>query len=257
MRATSERVLGLSQEPTNVSRAIRPRKGLERQYLLSAAPFVPRKLPAFLTDRQSPNRARSIMMTTLTVTKRGQVTFRKDVLRHLGIQPGGKIRRDLLPDGRAELRAEHAWVLARHYAIPRADIAAAIRRLVETCSVVVNRPAVAAASACSRPVATSPTALLPVAGGLGARCSSFSTEKQSPLSPSTATKPTCCPERGSERLVWSLRGEHGWRYHTRAGERVSMVGEKPPHPVHDGAHASGAAKIAVDDHPVFRSNLRQ
>ena len=45
-------------------------------------------------------------MTTLTVTKRGQVTFRKDVLRHLGIRPGGKIRRDLLPDGRAELRAE-------------------------------------------------------------------------------------------------------------------------------------------------------
>jgi bifunctional DNA-binding transcriptional regulator/antitoxin component of YhaV-PrlF toxin-antitoxin module len=45
-------------------------------------------------------------MTSLTVTKRGQVTFRKDVLRHLGIQPGGKIRLDLLPDGRAELRAE-------------------------------------------------------------------------------------------------------------------------------------------------------
>ena len=45
-------------------------------------------------------------MSILTVTKRGQVTFRKDVLRHLGIQPGGKIRLDLLPDGRAELRAE-------------------------------------------------------------------------------------------------------------------------------------------------------
>ena len=45
-------------------------------------------------------------MSILTVTKRGQVTFRKDVLRHLGIQPGAKIRLDLLPDGRAELRAE-------------------------------------------------------------------------------------------------------------------------------------------------------
>jgi len=45
-------------------------------------------------------------MTTLTVTARGQVTFRKDVLKHLGIQPGGKIRLDLLPDGRAELTAE-------------------------------------------------------------------------------------------------------------------------------------------------------
>jgi bifunctional DNA-binding transcriptional regulator/antitoxin component of YhaV-PrlF toxin-antitoxin module len=45
-------------------------------------------------------------MTTLTVTARGQVTFRKDILKHLGIQPGDKIRLDLLPDGRAELKAE-------------------------------------------------------------------------------------------------------------------------------------------------------
>lgn len=45
-------------------------------------------------------------MPTLTVTTRGQVTFRKDVLKHLGIRPGGKIRLDLLPDGRAQLRAE-------------------------------------------------------------------------------------------------------------------------------------------------------
>ena len=44
-------------------------------------------------------------MSTLTVTSRGQVTFRKDVLQHLGIQPGEKIEVDLLPDGRAELRA--------------------------------------------------------------------------------------------------------------------------------------------------------
>ncbi len=45
-------------------------------------------------------------MTTLSVTARGQVTFRKEVLKHLGIQPGGKIRLDLLPDGRAELKAD-------------------------------------------------------------------------------------------------------------------------------------------------------
>ncbi len=45
-------------------------------------------------------------MTTLTVTSRGQVTFRKDVLRHLGVEPGGRIHVDLLPDGRAELTAE-------------------------------------------------------------------------------------------------------------------------------------------------------
>ena len=45
-------------------------------------------------------------MTTLTITARGQVTFKKEVLQHLGIQPGGKIRLDLLPDGRAELKAD-------------------------------------------------------------------------------------------------------------------------------------------------------
>ncbi|MDP1607187.1 MAG: AbrB/MazE/SpoVT family DNA-binding domain-containing protein [Rhodocyclaceae bacterium] len=44
-------------------------------------------------------------MTTLTVTARGQVTFRKDVLQHLGIRPGEKIELDLLPDGRGVLKA--------------------------------------------------------------------------------------------------------------------------------------------------------
>lgn len=45
-------------------------------------------------------------MSSLSVTSRGQVTFRKEILQHLGIQPGGRIRLDLLPDGRAELRAD-------------------------------------------------------------------------------------------------------------------------------------------------------
>ncbi len=44
-------------------------------------------------------------MTTLTVTVRGQVTFRKDVLQHLGIEPGEKIELDKLPDGRVALKA--------------------------------------------------------------------------------------------------------------------------------------------------------
>lgn len=44
-------------------------------------------------------------MSTLSVTARGQVTFRKEVLQHLGIQPGDKIELNLLPDGRAELKA--------------------------------------------------------------------------------------------------------------------------------------------------------
>ncbi|MCB8880586.1 AbrB/MazE/SpoVT family DNA-binding domain-containing protein [Acidisoma cellulosilytica] len=44
-------------------------------------------------------------MAILTVTARGQVTFRKDVLNHLGIRPGDKIEVDKLPDGRVGLRA--------------------------------------------------------------------------------------------------------------------------------------------------------
>jgi AbrB family looped-hinge helix DNA binding protein len=44
-------------------------------------------------------------MATLTVTERGQVTLRKDVLAHLGIKPGEKMELDLLPDGRGLLRA--------------------------------------------------------------------------------------------------------------------------------------------------------
>ena len=38
-------------------------------------------------------------------TTRGQVTFRKEVLQHLGIKPGEKIELDLLPDGRGVLKA--------------------------------------------------------------------------------------------------------------------------------------------------------
>lgn len=44
-------------------------------------------------------------MATLTVTERGQVTFRKEILQHLGIKPGEKIELELLPDGRAALSA--------------------------------------------------------------------------------------------------------------------------------------------------------
>ena len=43
-------------------------------------------------------------MATLTVTARGQVTFRKDVLRHLGVKPGEKIEMELQPGGKATLR---------------------------------------------------------------------------------------------------------------------------------------------------------
>ena len=44
-------------------------------------------------------------MATLTITSRGQVTLRKDVLQHLGIKPGEQIDVDKLPDGELRLRA--------------------------------------------------------------------------------------------------------------------------------------------------------
>ena len=44
-------------------------------------------------------------MTILTVTERGQVTLRKEVLNHLGLKPGDKIELDLLPGGKAVLKA--------------------------------------------------------------------------------------------------------------------------------------------------------
>ena len=41
-------------------------------------------------------------MSTLTVTAKGQVTLRKDVLEHLGVHPGEKITVNKLPDGKIE-----------------------------------------------------------------------------------------------------------------------------------------------------------
>jgi AbrB family looped-hinge helix DNA binding protein len=44
-------------------------------------------------------------MGKLTVTTKGQVTLRKDILTHLGVSPGDKIVVDKLADGRVEIRA--------------------------------------------------------------------------------------------------------------------------------------------------------
>jgi hypothetical protein len=42
------------------------------------------------------------------VTRKGQVTLRKELLAHLGIQPGQRIDGEVLPGGSLELHAEHA-----------------------------------------------------------------------------------------------------------------------------------------------------
>jgi bifunctional DNA-binding transcriptional regulator/antitoxin component of YhaV-PrlF toxin-antitoxin module len=44
-------------------------------------------------------------MITLTVTAKGQVTLRKDLLQHLGVEPGQKIEISALPGGRIEVKA--------------------------------------------------------------------------------------------------------------------------------------------------------
>jgi bifunctional DNA-binding transcriptional regulator/antitoxin component of YhaV-PrlF toxin-antitoxin module len=44
-------------------------------------------------------------MARLTVTARGQITFRREVLQHLGVRPGEKIELELLPNGRGVVRA--------------------------------------------------------------------------------------------------------------------------------------------------------
>ena len=45
-------------------------------------------------------------MTTLTVTAKGQITLRRDLLQHLGAHPGSKITVQKLPNGRIEVSAD-------------------------------------------------------------------------------------------------------------------------------------------------------
>jgi bifunctional DNA-binding transcriptional regulator/antitoxin component of YhaV-PrlF toxin-antitoxin module len=44
-------------------------------------------------------------MSTLTITAKGQVTLRQDLLKHLGVRPGEKVTVKKLADGRIEVRA--------------------------------------------------------------------------------------------------------------------------------------------------------
>ena len=39
------------------------------------------------------------------LSAKGQITLRKDLLRHLGVRPGEKIAVDKFPDGRIEMKA--------------------------------------------------------------------------------------------------------------------------------------------------------
>ena len=43
-------------------------------------------------------------MATLTITAKGQITLRKDVLRALGVGTGDKVDVQVMPDGQVKLR---------------------------------------------------------------------------------------------------------------------------------------------------------
>jgi len=45
---------------------------------------------------------------SLTVTRKGQLTLRKELLEHLGIRPGQRVDVEVLSGGRLELHAERA-----------------------------------------------------------------------------------------------------------------------------------------------------
>lgn len=44
-------------------------------------------------------------MTTLTITSKGQVTFKRELLKHLDSKPGDRLDVSLLPGGRLEVKA--------------------------------------------------------------------------------------------------------------------------------------------------------
>jgi len=46
-----------------------------------------------------------IVMASLTVTAKGQVTLKRDLLQHLGIRPGERVDLEKLPDGELRVRA--------------------------------------------------------------------------------------------------------------------------------------------------------
>ncbi|WP_273724044.1 AbrB/MazE/SpoVT family DNA-binding domain-containing protein [Bartonella sp. AU18XJBT] len=44
-------------------------------------------------------------MSSLTVTAKGQVTLKRDLLQHLGVKPGERINFDKLPGGELRIKA--------------------------------------------------------------------------------------------------------------------------------------------------------
>ena len=62
-------------------------------------------------------RRSDVMVIALTVTTKGQVTLRKEVLRHLGVQPGDKLNVDLLGEHRVQLRPKAGHPVSRIFGL--------------------------------------------------------------------------------------------------------------------------------------------
>ncbi len=54
-------------------------------------------------------------MHTLTVTAKGQVTFRQSLLKHLGVRPGDPIEVEQMPDGQLAVRAANSGDWAQFF----------------------------------------------------------------------------------------------------------------------------------------------
>jgi bifunctional DNA-binding transcriptional regulator/antitoxin component of YhaV-PrlF toxin-antitoxin module len=48
---------------------------------------------------------RGVLVATLTVTAKGQITLKRELLRHLNVTPGQKVQAEKLPDGRIIVKA--------------------------------------------------------------------------------------------------------------------------------------------------------
>lgn len=74
-------------------------------------------------------------MTTLTVTAKGQVTLKKELLQHLGVKPGQKVEVDVAPGGRLTIRAaerdRHGWEKAYGILAGKTDKVATIEEMNE------------------------------------------------------------------------------------------------------------------------------
>ncbi len=54
-------------------------------------------------------------MTTLTVTAKGQITLKQDLLKHLGVVPGQRLELEKLPDGKVVIKAAASGTLMEFF----------------------------------------------------------------------------------------------------------------------------------------------